>query len=212
MSSVPKRSLLWRYLQIVARIGTTLMFDLKVWGEKNVPRTGGVLLLANHQSYLDPVLVGVRLYRPIAFMAKSELFEGSKFFKWLIESLHAFPVKQNSADVGAIKQAIAKLQEGNVLNIYPEGTRTETGEIGPIQAGVALVLKRANVPIVPVVIDGSFRAWPMGRKIFHKHPIRILYGPPLNVEGLRPNQIVMLIEQTLREMLVELRSRTGLAT
>jgi 1-acyl-sn-glycerol-3-phosphate acyltransferase len=206
MSDTPQRSLLWRFLQVFARIGTKLMFDFKAWGVHNVPRSGGVLLLANHQSYLDPVLVGVHLYRPISFMAKSELFEGGRFFKWLIESLHAFPIKQNSADVGAIKQAIAKLQEGNILNIYPEGTRTETGEIGPILPGVALVLKRANVPIVPVVIDGSFQAWPSGRKIFHKHPIRILYGPPLNVEGLRPNQIVTLIDQTFREMLIKLRS------
>jgi 1-acyl-sn-glycerol-3-phosphate acyltransferase len=207
MSGSPKRSLLWRFLQMPSRIGTTLMFDLKVWGEKNVPRTGGVLLLANHQSYLDPVLVGVRLYRPISFMAKSELFEGNRFFKWLIESLHAFPIKQNSADVGAIKQAIVKLGEGNVLNIYPEGSRTLTGEIGPILPGVALVVKRANVPIVPVVIDGSHQAWPKSRKLFHKHPIRILYGPPMNVEGLRPNEIVKLIDQTLRGMLVELRMK-----
>ncbi|HMB95227.1 MAG TPA: lysophospholipid acyltransferase family protein [Tepidisphaeraceae bacterium] len=202
-----KRSLLWRCLQVLARIGGTLLFDLKVWGEKNVPQSGGVLLLANHQSYLDPVLVGIRLRRPISFMAKSELFEGGRFFKWLIESLHAFPIKQNSADVGAIKQAIAKLHEGHVLNIYPEGTRTETGEIGPIQSGVALVLKRANVPIVPVVIDGSFQAWPAHSKIFHKHPIRVLYGPPLNVEGLKAQEIVTLIDQTFRSMLEELRSR-----
>src|SRR4051812_40898438 len=183
-SAVPQRSWLWKLLQIISRIGTTLLFDLKVWGARNVPQRGGVLLLSNHQSYLDPVLLGVRLERPIAYMAKSELFEGSRFFTWLIRSLHAFPIKQSSADVGAIKQAIAKLHEGNILNVYPEGSRTSDGEIGPILPGVALILKRAKVPIVPVVVDGSFKAWPRWRKIFRKHPVRIMYGRPMKIEGL----------------------------
>jgi 1-acyl-sn-glycerol-3-phosphate acyltransferase len=152
-------------------------------------------------------LLGVRLDRPIAYMAKSELFEGSRFFAWLIRTLHAFPIKQNSADVGAIKQAIAKLHEGNVLNIFPEGTRTEDGEIGPILPGVSLILRRADAPIVPVVIDGSFQSWPRSRKIFRKHPVRVMYGPPMNVEGLKSAEIVKLIDKTLKDMLKELRRR-----
>jgi 1-acyl-sn-glycerol-3-phosphate acyltransferase len=210
--SVPQRSWLWRLCQVIARLTTTEMFDLKVWGAEHIPSSGGVLLLSNHQSYLDPVLLGVRLKRPISYMAKNELFGRNKFFTWLIESLHAFPIKQHSADVGAIKQAIAKLLEGNVLNVYPEGHRTLDGELRPILPGVSLIVRKvgATVPIVPVVIDGSFQAWPKGSKLFHRHPIRILYGPPMRVEGLKAAEIVKLIEKTMRELFTELRRREKL--
>lgn len=209
MTESPRRSWLWRVLQIVARVGTTLLFDLKVYGRSHVPPNGGALLLSNHQSYLDPVLLGVRLTRPVSYMAKSSLFEGNRFFAWLIRSLHAFPVKLGRGDVGAIKQSIARLAEGHILNIYPEGSRTEDGEIGPIQPGVVLVLRRAHVPIIPVVIDGSFQAWPRTGKLFRAHPIRVMFGPPLQIEGLAPPEITGLIDRTLRSMLAELRSRSA---
>jgi 1-acyl-sn-glycerol-3-phosphate acyltransferase len=209
LSQSPRRSWLWKSFQVISRIGTTLLFDLKVYGSQNIPKTGGVLLLANHQSYLDPVLLGVKLDRPISYMAKSELFEGGAFFKWLITSLHAFPVRQGRGDVGAIKESINRLHEGHVLNIYPEGSRTLDGEIGPIQSGVALVVRRADVPIVPVVIDGSFQAWRKGSKMFRKHPIRVMFGPPLKIEGLKSQELVALIDRTLRDMLAELRRKTA---
>src|ERR1700688_1742001 len=98
-----QRSLIWKYFQIIARIGTTLMFDLKTYGRENVPKDGGVLLVANHQSYLDPGLVAVHLYRPVSFLAKSELFE-NPYFGWFIRKLHAFPVRQGDGDVGAVKE------------------------------------------------------------------------------------------------------------
>jgi 1-acyl-sn-glycerol-3-phosphate acyltransferase len=204
----PQRSFLWRCCQVIARLGSTLLFDLKTFGRENIPRRGGALLLANHQSYLDPVLVAVQLRRPVSFMAKSELFEQSKFFTWLIRSLHAFPVKRRTADVGAMKEALARLSEGNILNMYPEGTRTETGEIGPILPGIALVVKRADVPVIPVVIDGSYYAWGKGSKKPQAHPIRIMYGKPLELDGLKANEILPLIDRTLRSMLVELREKS----
>ena len=94
-----------------SRIGTTLLFDLKTFDRHNVPRNGGVILAANHQSYLDPVLVAVHLRRPVSFMAKSELFT-NRYFGWLIRTLHAYPVRQGEGDVGAVKETIRRLQEG----------------------------------------------------------------------------------------------------
>ena len=205
MKPTPQRSWLWRVLQIFARIFTTLLFDLKVYGRENVPKEGGALLLSNHQSFMDPVLVAVKLQRPVSYMAKLQLFEDKPFFAWLIRSLHAFPIKRNSADVAALKQAIARLEEGNLLNIFPEGTRTRDGQIGKILPGVVVVIRRAGVPVVPVVIDGSFQAWPRWRKLPHPHPIRLKYGPPLKTEGLGSEEIIALMDKTLRDMLAELR-------
>ena len=93
-----------------------------------------------------------------------------------------------------------------MLNLYPEGSRSEDGEIAPIQRGAALVLRRAKVPIVPAVVEGSFRAWPKDRKIFRRHPVRVLFGEPLHVQGMRGEEIVSLIDRTLRKMLEDLRA------
>ena len=199
-------TLLWKAGRAITRIGTTLLLDLKVYGKHHVPPTGGVLLVSNHESYLDPCLVAVQLRRPMSFMAKSELFK-NRFFEWLIRNLNAFPVRQGKGDVGAMKETIKRLQEGHLLNIFPEGSRTETGELLPIEPGVALVVKRAGVPVVPVVITGSFQAWPRWRKLPRRWPVRVMYGPPLQLDGLKGDQIVKLIDQTFRRMLAELKTR-----
>jgi 1-acyl-sn-glycerol-3-phosphate acyltransferase len=199
-----QRSFAWKSLQIIARVGTTLCFGLKTSGRENVPKKGGVLLVANHQSYLDPVLVAVHLYRPVSFLAKSELFV-NPFLSGLIRLLEAFPVRQGEGDIGAMKEVIRRLREGSALNIYPEGTRTTTGEIEPLEKGVALVIRRSGVPVVPVAIHGSFEAWPKGRWIFRPHPIRLKYGKPMNFEGKKPDQIVSELEGAMCKLLAELR-------
>lgn len=197
-------SVLWKLAQVLCRILTTLLFDLKVYGLKNVPRTGGVLLVSNHQSYLDPVLVGVRLPRPLSYMARSGLFE-NRFLGALIRWLNAFPVRQGEGDVGAVRETIARLQEGHALNIYPEGSRTEDGGLLPMEKGVGLVVRRAKVPVVPLVLDGSFQAWPKGRIIFRPAKIRMLYGKPMNLSDMKGDLIVATIDQTLHELFAELK-------
>jgi 1-acyl-sn-glycerol-3-phosphate acyltransferase len=200
-----RTSLFWRSCLSIAYIATILLFDFKSYGVKNVPKTGGALLISNHQSYLDPVLLGLNLPRPLSYLAKSELFR-NRFLSWLITSLRAFPVRQGKSDKAAIEETIRRLRDGHMLNIFPEGTRTEDGEIAPIQRGAALVVRRANVPIVPAVIHGSFEAWPYTQKMFRSRPIRVLYGKPLHVEGLKGDQIVELIDRTLHQMFNDLRA------
>jgi 1-acyl-sn-glycerol-3-phosphate acyltransferase len=203
----PRESIPFKSAQAICRVFTSVYFDLKVWGIEHVPRTGGVLLVSNHQSFLDPILLGVRLPRSLSYMARSELFEITPVFTWLIRSLGAFPVRQTGSAAGAIKEAVERLQEGRALNIYPEGSRTETGEIGPMEKGVALVIRKAKVPVVPVAIDGSFEAWRKGTKIFRPHPIRLLFGPPMDLGDKRPDEIVATIDRTVRGLFEELRAR-----
>ena len=198
---------LWKCAQALVRIWTTVFFDLKVYGVRNVPRTGGVLVVTNHQSLLDPLLLGVQHGRGMSYMAKSELFR-NKAFAWLIRRLGAFPVKQGAGDVGAIRETVSRLQEGRMLNIFPEGSRTETGEIGPILPGVALVIRRVGpgVKIVPAAIHGSYQAWPKGQRYWHRHPIRVAYGPALDVTGLKGEQIIAKIDKAIRTLFERLRS------
>jgi 1-acyl-sn-glycerol-3-phosphate acyltransferase len=193
--------------RIICRPFSDLWFDFKAYGIRNVPRTGGVVLVSNHQSYLDPVLLAVKLPRPLSFFAKSELFE-NPLLGWLIRSLNAFPVRRGEADVGAMKETIRRLQEGHVLNFYPEGHRSPDGEMLPMQPGIALIIRRAGVPVVPAVIDGSHRAWPKGQKVFKRHPIRLMYGLPMyDLHEHKGAEIVKRLDATLRGMFAELRER-----
>jgi 1-acyl-sn-glycerol-3-phosphate acyltransferase len=200
-----KDTAMYTFGRMMLRPWAAVWFDLKVYRPEYVPRRGGVLVVANHQSYLDPILLAVQIHhRPFSFLAKSELFE-SRFFGWLIRSLNAFPVRQGEGDVGAVKETIRRLQEGHALIVYPEGTRSLSGEIEPLQAGVGLIARRAGVPVVPAVIEGSYQAWPKGHKVFRPHTARVLYGPPIDLDHLKAGQIVQKIEQTLRSMHAELR-------
>ena len=205
-----ERPLLWKSLQGVARLLTTLLFDLKVYGLRHVPAHGGVLIASNHQGNLDPVVLGVRMLRPLSYFAKSELFEVNALCDWLLRSVGGIPVRLGSGDVRAVKETIRRLKAGHVLNIYPEGARSEDGEIGPLEKGVALVVRRANVPVVPAVIVGSFEAWPKHRRFPRCWPIHVRYGPPMHLEEFESDQILTIIDRTLRNMLAELRAVAAL--
>lgn len=200
-----RRTPVWITVAGIARILFSVFFDLKVFGARNVPKTGGVLLVSNHQSYLDPVLMALGLDRTVSYLAKSELFKVPGL-AWLIRSLNAFPVEQGAGDVGAVKEAIARLQTGHVLNVYPEGSRTENGEIGPMEKGVGLIIRRSKVPVVPVAIAGSYEAWPKSEKFPRSRPIRVVFGPPMDLAGLDRDEILARIDQTLRRMFEDLRA------
>ena len=200
------RRIYWAIMQAGCRVMTSLWFSLKVYGPTRLPPRGGLLLLANHQSFLDPVLIGVRLNRELSFMARSGLFENPKF-AWLIRSLNAFPVRQGEGDIGAVRESVKRLSEGHVLNIFPEGTRTENGELTPIQPGVSLIIRKARVPIVFCAIEGSFEAWPKGSKLFRRRPIRLLFSEPVRLDHLKADQIVKAVQEKLAGLIAELKKK-----
>jgi 1-acyl-sn-glycerol-3-phosphate acyltransferase len=180
-----------------------------VYGAEHVPAHGGALIVSNHQSFLDPVVLGVRLGRPLSYIAKAELFEIAAPVTWVLRSLGAFPVRQGAGDVGAVKECIRRLKEGHMLNIFPEGQRTEDGEIGRMEKGVALIVRRARVPVVPAVVVGAFEAWPIGAAMFRCYPVRVEFGAPMDLADLDADEIVGRIDGTLRRMFAELRERCG---
>lgn len=153
-------------------------FRYRAFGMRHVPRTGGVLLVSNHQSFLDPVLVGLPLPRECHYMARDTLFN-NRWFGWLISYLNAFPVKRGTADTGAIKETIRRLRGGYAVLTFPEGTRTRDGRIGPMRAGVVLVARKTQVPIVPTLILGAYEAWPRTAKLPRPRRMLVAFGPPL---------------------------------
>ncbi|MGC8552217.1 MAG: lysophospholipid acyltransferase family protein, partial [Phycisphaerae bacterium] len=133
---------------------------------------------------LDPWLIGVPLWRQIHYMARESLFRGG-FWQWMLESTNAFPIRRGRADSTAIREALNRLERGFLVNVFPEATRSADGTIGPIASGVAIIVRRSRVPVVPVVIDGAFEAWPRGQTFpYFFRPIKLIYGEPIPHETL----------------------------
>jgi 1-acyl-sn-glycerol-3-phosphate acyltransferase len=130
-------------------------FRLRVEGRENFPKTGPFMIVANHVSYLDPPLVGILPDRQVFFMAKSELFKAPVVAP-IIKGLGAFPVVRESADMKAIRYSISLLKEGKIVGIFPEGTRSETGDVQEGELGIALLVKQAKVPLVPCHLNGTY--------------------------------------------------------
>lgn len=155
-------------------------FRVHITGRANIPREGGALFCSNHQSYLDPVLAGHSSFRPLRYMAKSELFR-FRPFGMFISQLGAFPVQREGNAMGAVKKAIKLIRQGQVVLMFVEGTRGTGDRIGEIKSGAALVASRAECPIIPAFIKGSWRAWPRHRNSIRPAAIHISIGAPLYV-------------------------------
>jgi 1-acyl-sn-glycerol-3-phosphate acyltransferase len=203
--------LAWNAGRTVSRVLSMLLFRLHVGGQAGLPKTGGVLMVTNHQSFLDPWLIGIAPSRQVHYMARDTLFKGG-FLHYLMELWNAFPVKRGAADLGAIRMAVDVLDKGYVLNIFPEGTRSEDGSIGQVAPGMVLILNRCkkDVPVVPVVIEGAYETWPRGRKIpkVWGGRIRIVYGRPIPASVWRAwsaDELAMRV----REALVKLQREMG---
>ena len=192
-------------MRLIARMVTTLAFDLKVYGIHHVPANGGVMIVSNHQSNIDPPAIGCQIPRMTHYLAKSELFK-TRFSNWINRQMGAFPVRMGEGDIGAIRESIRRLKEGSALVLFPEGSRTWQGDLQKLQPGVGLIAKKAGVPIVPCVIDGSYKAWPRTSKLFRRWPVRVQFGPAIDIGHLKAAAIVELLDETFHRMLSELRA------
>ncbi len=126
----------------------------EVIGLEHLPAKGGLVVVSNHVSNLDPVVVGCALTRRIHFMAKVELFK-IPVLATIITLLEAFPVNREKSDRHAIRKALELLQTGNVVGVFPEGTRSKTGELQKPHIGAAMLAVKANVPILPMALKGT---------------------------------------------------------
>jgi 1-acyl-sn-glycerol-3-phosphate acyltransferase len=157
-----------------AAAGMTLGWSLRTEGRQNVPRTGPALLIANHQSYLDPILVGLSTRRHLCYLSRKSLFD-NPLFGWLIRMHNAVPIDLDSIGKDGIKAILEQLQRGQAVVVYPEGNRSEDGELQPLKPGIQLLIKRTEAPIVPVGIAGAYDAWPRWRRFPVPAP---LFLPP----------------------------------
>ncbi len=146
----------YRIVRIIANIIFRIIFRIEVNGKENVPKEGPLVLCSNHISNFDPIILGITFPRPIIFMAKKELFN-NKLLGQLIKALGAFPVDREGSDIGAIKTSLRVLKQGQVLGIFPEGTRTQKMDLDNVKPGVALICIKSKTPVIPVFIESKYR-------------------------------------------------------
>jgi len=162
-----------------------------------------VLLVCNHQSYLDPVLATLALRRECHYMARDTLFRGG-LFERLIVSLNALPIRRSSADLSAIKETLRRLRQGALITVFPEGTRTPDGRVREMQPGVVLLARRAGAPLVPTLILGAYECWPRQARLPRPHPVIVAYGQPLTPTEIRERddeECMRLVRARILEMM-----------
>ena len=182
-----------------------LLFDLRVQGADRLPRSGPAILVASHRSWLDPALVGAASRRPVQFLILDRVYHWpwvGWFFRWM----RAIPVGSTPGEgLRATRAALARLRDGGIIGIFPEGRVFPEDQPGAWRHGVALLALRSGAPIVPVGIRGSARAWPHGRSLPRPAPVRVHVGPALEVEAGRPGrEAVDRTVERIRTALAEL--------
>jgi 1-acyl-sn-glycerol-3-phosphate acyltransferase len=131
-------------------------------GERNMIHEGPALIVANHQSFLDPLIIGLCARRPLVYLARKTLFK-NRVFAALIRSLNAVPIDQEGVGKEGIRVILEQLSQGKAVVVFPEGERTPHGAMQPLKAGIHLLIKRTRAPIIPVGIAGAYEAWPRSR-------------------------------------------------
>ncbi|MHC4712883.1 MAG: lysophospholipid acyltransferase family protein [Planctomycetota bacterium] len=196
------------FVQFWVRIVFAIYFRMRVFGRENLPGEGGVILASNHQSFLDPPLVGVGLNRQVHYMARKSLFGHSGLFTWLIRSLNAYPVARGRGDIGAVRETMRRLKAGAAILIFPEATRTYHGEMGLFKPGIFMVAARVGVPVVPTVIEGAFDSWPRTRRFPLPAFVSVAFSEPLLPEDYGGD--VNKMRDACQEAVEKLRGRLRL--
>ncbi len=173
----------YHFYRWLARTLWGSMGGLDVRGLENVPKTGAFLLISNHQSFLDPILVQAVCPRIMHSMAKSTQF-GSRTFRKLLTQLYSFPVRRFEIDPQAVRQVLRRLKAGNGVVIYIEGERSWDGQLQAPRLGTVRLALKAGVPIVPVRVDGAYDAWPRWDRKIKRSRIRIEFREPFRLEQL----------------------------
>lgn len=186
--------------RVAVRFFGGIFFRLKLRGIDKFPLEGGALVCSNHQSYFDPILLGALCERRMNYLARENLFK-SFFLGGLIGLYDAIPVKRDGMSISGLKETLRRLKRGELVVIFPEGTRTSDGEIAPMKSGFCMLARKAGVPLVPVGIAGAFDVWPKGNRFPRFSRMCLEAGEPIpaaDVAELDDDTLVALLEKRIR--------------
>jgi 1-acyl-sn-glycerol-3-phosphate acyltransferase len=169
---------IWAAGRLTIGTGTELLTRLRVYGAERMPESGGLVVAANHFSWIDPPALGSASPRTLYYMAKVEAHRVPGLGQ-LMRSFGAFPVRRGESDRDAVRMMRQIVADGNALGMFAEGTRQRTGVPGPVQPGAAMVAITEGVPLIPAAIHGSHE-WRLG----NFKPVSVAWGAPMTFEGL----------------------------
>jgi 1-acyl-sn-glycerol-3-phosphate acyltransferase len=202
----------YSFARLLTNFLLTVGYRFRVFGSERVPISGPLLIVANHQSYLDPPLIGAAIRRRhLDFIARAGLFE-SPLLARIISTFNSIPIREEGGDAAAIKEVLRRLEAGRAVLIFPEGTRSPDGAMRPFKRGVAVLVKRARCPVLPVAVEGAFDAWPRdrGRPKFWGRRLAVCIGEPIPYSELMAqggDAALARLEQEIDRMRLGLRER-----
>ncbi len=163
---------------------------------------GGVLVVSNHQSHLDPVLVGLAVDRRMSYLARKTLFDFAPL-RWIILSLGGIPLDLEGGGLSGIKEALKRLKREEMILVFPEGTRCRDGEIATFKPGFCALARRSKITLLPVAIDGAFQTWPRTRPVPGFGTVHVRLGEPMSAEEIASfeddGDLVAEVERRIRE-------------
>ena len=175
----------YRTAQFLSYAYYRLFHRFQIEGLENVPEEGAFLLASNHLSFLDPPALGCRLPRNLHYFARDSLFKGP--LGMLIRALNSIPVNRSQLDLATLRRVLKVLKEGHPLLVFPEGTRSEDGNLGEGKKGVGMLAAKAQVPVLPARIFGSYEIMGKGKLVPRiGRKLRLRYGTLLKFSELDP--------------------------
>jgi 1-acyl-sn-glycerol-3-phosphate acyltransferase len=202
-SRSPKRTRVRRWVydtfRVLARCVGVWLYGLRVAGRANWPATGGGLVCANHQSMFDPPLVGLTCPRRLNYLARDTLFR-VPLLAPLIKFLDAIPIDREGVGLAGLKETLRRLKAGELVLIFPEGTRTHDGEVAPLKPGFISVARRGRVPLIPIGLDGAYQAWPRTSRFPRGGRVAVVIGKPITTEevaGFSDDELLAELEQRI---------------
>lgn len=199
-------------------LGPLLRFIFRPWvrGVENVPTSGAAILASNHLSFSDSIFLPLQCPRPVVFLAKSEYFTGRGLKGWLVKiffkSTGQLPIDRSGgkASEAALNTGLGVLEQGQLLGIYPEGTRSPDGRLYRGRTGIARMVLEAKVPVIPVAMIDTEKVQPIGKRLPRVRRVGIVYGKPLDFsrfDGMEGDRIVL--RAVTDEIIYELKKISG---
>ena len=179
-----RRNWLWRSFQIAYQVFFSLWLGYRSRGVENLPAEGGALLLINHRSFLDPMLAGLPLQRPVSFVARHTLFS-VPVVGAILRRTYVIPINRDSAGTASLREIIRRIDHGFLVGMFPEGTRNDGPDLlKSLKPGFASIIRRVNAPVIPIGIAGANQVMPRGAMFARPRPVRVVIGQAIPSEEI----------------------------
>ncbi len=186
------KDLFYRGVRFSSRMLVICLCDFRTQGREHLDKQSGAMVLSTHQSFLDPVLVGICFNGRMNYIARKTLF-GNPIFAFLIKALDAIEIDRERGGLAGLREMLKRLQDNKKVLLFPEGTRTTTGEIQELKLGFVPVARRSEVPLIPVAVVGAYKILAKGQRWPKRQPLAVVFGSPI-----LPAEIKLLDDSALR--------------